>query len=72
MIKKLTKRDIPKVKKVFEFDENLEIYFKEIDNKIVGLIIIYDNKVGYIEIIDRYEYLKNELLEFSRKIRALE
>jgi len=29
MIKKLTKRDIPKVKKVFEFDENLEIYLKE-------------------------------------------
>jgi len=72
MIKKLTKRDIPKVKKVFEFDENLEIYFKEIDNKIVGLIIIYGNKVGYIEIIDGYEYLKNELLEFSRKIRGLE
>ena len=71
MIKKLTKKDISKVKKVFNIDENLDNYFKEIDNKIVGFISIYKN-VGYIEIIDGYEYLENELREFSRKIRGLE
>ena len=71
MIKKLTKKEIPKLKKVFDFDENAEIYFKEVDEKIVAFISICC-KVGYIEIIDGYEYLENELLEFSRKIRGLE